>query len=286
MNSSNRKIFHKINVLIDSLIHGEFLYVIWGLSPVLFRMICHLGGKNGEKVYATYQKTYYEHFARIDEKNLVVGHYKDNEKYDYEKYLLSPIKNSTKKYIALDFGCGPGRMIKKMGKIFKRVDGVDISRNNILKAKVYTRNLHNQPIYYVNNGYDLREIPSKTYDLVYTTIAFHHIPIHKTRKKLLEEFYRILRPGGWVSLQMVYHNNLHTLPKHHKTSRWNENPYDANGTNGTYDVVITPKDLVNIKKDLRDINFKNFSFKLAPPPVSKEVGLYDKWIFLYAKKST
>ncbi|HCH59286.1 MAG: hypothetical protein UX80_C0002G0043 [Candidatus Amesbacteria bacterium GW2011_GWA2_47_11b] len=278
------ELYRKTSVFLDALVHREYLYLIWGLSPTLFRILCRVTGYKNTQIYAIYQKLYYEHFARIDEKNLVVGHFEANESYDYEKYLLKPFSENTKHIIALDFGCGPGRMVRRMSKFVNRVDGVDISENNITKAKIYTKNIRSKTKYFVNNGYDLAGIPSDTYDLVYTTIALHHIPIHKTRMNLIREFLRVLKIGGQISLQMVFQKNLKKLPPGHSFSCWRENPYDANGTNGTYDVVITPKSLKQVREDLRYVGFKNISFNLALPPVSKEVGLYDNWIFIYARK--
>ena len=68
-----------------------------------------------------------------DKKNdFVVGSYdKQNKWEDYDKYLMKYIDESFQEKIALDFACGPGRNIVKYNKWFKRIDGCDISENNI-----------------------------------------------------------------------------------------------------------------------------------------------------------
>ena len=64
----------------------------------------------------------------IGHPNNVVGNYGWHEKYPYEKYLLYRPSNENESVvdidntlIGIDFGCGPGRMVKRMSKFFKRV---------------------------------------------------------------------------------------------------------------------------------------------------------------------
>lgn len=274
---------NKFISLIDISLHGEILFMFWMISPKLLQTIFWIAGERDWQIYAHLQKVYYDHYARIDPINAVVGSFNEQESYPYEKYLLQPLLKPCSKFIVLDFGCGPGRMIKRLARIFKRVDGVDITPNNIIWAKKYVQKLHSQPNFYINNGYDLASIPANTYDFLYTTIALHHIPIYKTRINLLTEFHRVLKSKSWMSLQMVYKKSATRLPILHRAARWRENIYFANGTNGFYDVVITQPDLPIIREDLEKIGFKKVSFRFAPP-IPRKTSPYDNWIFIYAYK--
>ena len=62
------------------------------------------------KEYSNYCQTYDGSFERC------VGNWQAHEKYPYEKYLLEHYKGENFK--ALDFGCGIGRMIKRMLNVF------------------------------------------------------------------------------------------------------------------------------------------------------------------------
>jgi SAM-dependent methyltransferase len=112
---------------------------------------------------------------------------------------------NTRTKIALDFGCGPGRCIIKFNHVFKRIDGVDISptilekaRHDLNEAKIEIPNL------YVTNGKDLRDVPSDTYDVVYSIICMQHISCRDWRLSLYEEFRRVLKPNGYLTFQMGY----------------------------------------------------------------------------------
>jgi len=237
--------------------------------------------------YLKMQKaTYAKHFADGKSAKDIVGNYEWHERYPYEDYLLSDITNP-EAMLALDFGCGEGRMIRRMSVHFKRVDGVDISPDVIAAADCPGSRL------YVIDGQHLDGVPDDEYDLVYSTIAFQHIASCSVRKTLLKEFARVLRPGGRIALQTVYSDK----PK----SAWNDNSWNTwavenniqyqhvewtdpgenvTATNGLGDAVISPQSIGAVQRDFEEAGIKDFHYLIGPPP---HAWIGD-WIYLYGTK--
>jgi SAM-dependent methyltransferase len=238
--------------------------------------------------YAAMQKRYYSSVPAEDEamKQNVVGCYDAHEKYPYEDFLLSqfPAFYSTEGMLALDFGCGPGRMIRRLAPYFEQVDGVDISRTCLETARRWTGDLRKQPVLFENDGVTLSLVPSERYDFVYSTIAFHHIASYENRLSLLREMFRVLKPGGRIAIQMFYSSmDRSEWPAH---VQWRESNHDAERTNGYHDVRVNAEGLKQIEADLHEIGYDDFDFRMAPYPEAphpKPHGDTD-WVFIYAEK--
>lgn len=230
--------------------------------------------------YLDMQRSYYSvdpsHDTNMD---LLVGAFNYHENYPYETYLLENYPNPEGK-LALDFGCGPGRMIKRMSKFFKRVDGVDISAGMIGGARRRCSELENQPMLWVIDGKTFPGIPDETYDFVYCTISFHHICSYPIRMSLLSEFSRVLKKGGSICLQMMYTTFDRAAWQHHVD--WRESNHDAMATNGHHDVRITPDNLPQVEEDFKSVGLENFKYKLTVPPFPHETTT--DFIFVYAEK--
>jgi len=156
-----------------------------------------------EEKYTKMQLDWYNEKAKdwsVDNRDPVVGLYeKHNAHEDYGIYLFKDKETSGK--VCLDFGCGPGRNIDQFGDRFERMDGVDICPTLIQKAREW---LPPDPKLYVCNGRDLSVIDSDVYDFVMSTICLQHIAVHEIRCHYFEEFLRVLKPGGWICLQMGF----------------------------------------------------------------------------------
>lgn len=190
----------------------------------------------------------------------------------------------TSNMVALDFGCGPGRNIIKYWNRFKRIDGADISKTNVENVRVWAEynNIDvSEANFYHMNGIDLRDVPSDTYDIVFSTIAIQHICVYDIRRNIFEEFYRILKPGGLISIQMGFNGLAQwAVPAFSSVvATYFENKWDAQGTGGEADVIIT--DANDIKSDMEDIGFTNFFYRIGRcGPGDK----HNNWIFFRAYK--
>ncbi len=225
--------------------------------------------------YLKMQKAWYaKYFDEGKTAQDVVGNYEAHESYPYEKFLLWSFDPSDKR--ALDFGCGEGRMIRRLAPLFKRVDGVDISGDMIAAADCVGSCL------YLIDGQHLDGVPDDEYDLVYSTIAFQHVAAHSVRMGLLREFFRVLRPGGRLALQTV----ITVAPE----EEWTQPPFNHVGwrhsgegittSNGLADAMLTPNTLHEAQEDIESMGFVEFDHRVAPPPH----GHIGSWIYLYAQK--
>lgn len=157
---------------------------------------------------------------------------------------------------ALDFGCGPGRAMVRYRDRFDIIDGVDISPQNIDKAIEYLAWAGiSTPTFYANNGVDLEDVACDIYDVVFSIQVMPHIGVYDIRRNLLEEMYRVLKPGGWVCIQMGTGGKLSS-----KLAGYYENWWDAPGTNGKWGAHVS--DPSEPQKDLEEIGFKNFSYDI------------------------
>src|SRR6266436_8801474 len=114
---------------------GRLDYLLYKASPRFFHKTLAMLGYAADERYSRMQKTFYEGLATLSPES-VVGFFDAHEEFPYEDFLLrnAPRDGITTK-LALDFGCGMGRMIKRMSPYFERVDGVDIAKPNIEAAK-------------------------------------------------------------------------------------------------------------------------------------------------------
>ncbi|HEY0928809.1 MAG TPA: class I SAM-dependent methyltransferase [Gemmatimonas sp.] len=101
---------------------------------------------------------------------------------------------------ALDFGCGVGRLTQALATRFDRVTGVDIAES--MAAKARELNQHGGRVEYFANAVDnLRFLDDRSFDFVYSSITLQHVP-PPSNVRYVEEFLRILRPGGVAVFQV------------------------------------------------------------------------------------
>lgn len=234
-----------------------------------------------ENRYTEMQRSSYEAAARDwspENRDPVVGSFDAHNNWaDYDSYLFRDIWGTLGQKVVLDFGCGPGRNLVKYGGTFKRVDGVDIAQQNLDNAKRWV--LHNGGVpgnLYKNNGVDLAGVPSYSYEVVMSTICFQHICVYDIRKNYLREMFRVLKPGGTLTMQMGYGGKEGTGVQ---TALYLENKYEALTTNSGCDTVVMSSE--EIKSDLVEVGFQDFKSYIRP------VGPGDNhknWIFFSARK--
>ncbi len=101
---------------------------------------------------------------------------------------------------ALDFGCGLGRLTQALARHVDRVDGVDISENMLAQARALNP-FGDRCAFHLNDRDDLALFPDGVFDFVYSNITLQHMEPQYSRK-YIEEFFRVVRPGGGVMFQI------------------------------------------------------------------------------------
>ena len=239
--------------------------------------------------YIKMQFNHYEQAANkwsLENRNPVVGGYdKHNNWEDYDEYLFK--KFDTEDLVALDYGTGPGRNIIKFNDRFKRIDGVDIGKKNIENAKINLKNagIDNSNLY-VCDGKST-PIDDESYDVWFSVICLQHIACYDIRYSILQDAYRVLKPGGHICFQMGFggrntkSNNyrVYSTSKIILTAGYYDNDTHAITTNGFHDVSVTEDD--QIIKDLEKIGFKNILIDHRPTGPG---GTHKEWIFVQGTK--
>lgn len=240
--------------------------------------------------YAAMQARYYQRTAnKFDLKTVIergcdptVGSFHQlNAWSDYEEYWLKGLTGRTK--VALDFGCGPGRNIARWHHLFKRIDGVDICQQNLDNARVWIAANGLNPNNYVLKtcgGMGLAKVRDGTYDVVMSTLTLQHICVHRTRLKILKEFNRVLRGGGWITIQMGYGDGPNRRGGMRHSVPYFQNYPKADGTNGEWDTRV--EDPKFLEHDLDVAGFVDFEYWIRPKGPHEAV--HPNWIFFRARK--
>lgn len=228
--------------------------------------------------YLNMQHSYYDEYASqwsLNFRDPVVGSYDAHNAWsDYDEYLFKDF--DTRNMIALEYGCGPGRNLVKFANRFQRIDGIDISQINLDKAKI---NLEHNGISSVNlfhtTGDNLSAVADEQYDCAFAVICFQHICSHQIRFSILQDIYRVLKPGGYLCFQMGY-GGKEGIP----TAGYRDDVFEAISTNGHADVSITDE------KDLIDdlcavIGFKNYRSDIRPTGPGDN---HKNWIWVQVQK--
>lgn len=111
----------------------------------------------------------------------------------------------------LDIGCGIGRVLKALAPYFKELVGVDVSSEMIAQSKVWLKNYPNITTH-ETSGIDLQDFPDNHFDLVYSYVAFQHMP-RPVFERYLEETHRILQPHGYFLFQLPLGSFSDTSPE-------------------------------------------------------------------------
>jgi SAM-dependent methyltransferase len=99
---------------------------------------------------------------------------------------------------ALDLGCGHGRNAVFMASHGFSVEAVDYSQAAIEWARERVKETGTTVQLCHQSVFDLN-IRSGSYDLVYDSGCFHHLPPHR-RQRYVELVVDALKPGGWFGL--------------------------------------------------------------------------------------
>jgi len=101
--------------------------------------------------------------------------------------------------VALEIGCGMGRICLALSERFDRVIGVDISEEMLRRARELVPD--ERVDFRHTDGASLPEVADSSVDLVLTFTVFQHIPSVEVIRAYVQEAGRVLRPGGVFVLQ-------------------------------------------------------------------------------------
>lgn len=137
----------------------------------------------------------------------VVGTYELQEQFPYDANILKTFDKDTKDSVILEYGCGPGRNLKRLASRFKTVIGVDIGKGNLENARklLTLNNLNNFELYHTTG--DNIPLEDNYVDIVFAVICFQHICSYTIRSMILDDMVKVLKPGGTLVIQMGFNKD-------------------------------------------------------------------------------
>ncbi len=100
----------------------------------------------------------------------------------------------------LDIGCGIGRVLKPLAEHFHVLVGVDVASTMIAQSKAWLSEYPHITTF-DTSGVDLRDFEHDSFNLVYSYVAFQHMP-RPVFERYLGEINRVLTPEGYLALQL------------------------------------------------------------------------------------
>jgi len=96
--------------------------------------------------------------------------------------------------LAVEIGCGLGRICQALASRFDRVIGVDISPEMLKRAREFVEDPKVE--FVLGNGVSLEGVETASADLVVSFTVFQHIPSVSVICDYVTEAGRVLKPGG------------------------------------------------------------------------------------------
>jgi trans-aconitate methyltransferase len=194
----------------------------------------------------------------------VVGNYYWHEMFPYIPNLLKGIDDKLPARPAVaDFGGGPGRVLKRFQAFSSKIACIDVSRYALdYFLGAYAGD--DRVAAYESSGMDVGDTPDDSFDLIYSTISFQHIPSWTIRRNILRGVHNALRKDGWISFQMGFNPDYTAGRWSHDTqhAEYDTDYWDAKATNGHADCVINKRTLEVMMTDFGEI-FSDVSFHLV-----------------------
>jgi ubiquinone/menaquinone biosynthesis C-methylase UbiE len=98
--------------------------------------------------------------------------------------------------VLLDAGCGQGKSLRQLTQVFapSRLLGVDADPDSLTTSRAEARNL-GIDVELLGSDCAALQLPDASIDLLFCHQTFHHLV---EQEKALAEFYRVLKPGGYL----------------------------------------------------------------------------------------
>jgi 2-polyprenyl-3-methyl-5-hydroxy-6-metoxy-1,4-benzoquinol methylase len=133
--------------------------------------------------------------------------------------------NDSKDMKILEIGCGNGRLLIHMSKIFGTIYGVDVSNYMIDQCSINIKEISNCKIQ-KNSGSDLSMFADNFFNFCYSYIVFQHIPEKNIINNYFQEVSRVLESGGIFRIQ------LNGMDEKIEINTWN-------GVHFTHDEIVS-----------------------------------------------
>jgi SAM-dependent methyltransferase len=105
--------------------------------------------------------------------------------------------------MALDFGCGVGRLTRALAPHFERTYGLDVASTMIAQARrVDETRGRSGAEFALHEGEDLSRYESGSIDFLLCLLVLQHLPSREAIVVYLREFVRVLSPGGVAVVQL------------------------------------------------------------------------------------
>lgn len=104
--------------------------------------------------------------------------------------------------IALELGCGAGRLTKRLSADFVNVIAVDVSEGMLAYARVHIPHANINWI-----RYDGEKLPveDESVDAVFSCHVLQHYPSNFEQRAAFKEIYRVLKQGGSIMIHLPLH---------------------------------------------------------------------------------
>ena len=113
----------------------------------------------------------------------------------------APLVRLRERRLAVDFGCGVGRLTRALATRYAQAIGVDISPSMLEQARAL--NAHIPNVRFVENAAPRLEfLADGSVDFLYSVLTLHHIPA-PLQRAYVGEFLRVLAPEGLAVFQIA-----------------------------------------------------------------------------------
>ncbi len=173
----------------------------------------------------------------------------DKSGYDYTKYWIGrQYEDIAEKAVLrsllpqqgqhiLDVGGGFGRLLKIYTPRFKQVTILDYSQNNLQHAREFAQEIGFSHLNTVQGDAYSLPFNESTFDTVVMVRVLHHL---NNPKQVFQEIYRVLKPNGWLILEMANKINLRASLRAWRNQNWQFRQqtepvhHQVNHTNGIF----------------------------------------------------
>jgi ubiquinone/menaquinone biosynthesis C-methylase UbiE len=153
----------------------------------------------------------------------------------------------------LDLGCGTGRHVIFLAEKGFELYGLDIAEEGIKLAKSRLKEKGLKANLKIGSFYEKLPYEDNFFDAIISNHAFHHAGIEEIRKAI-SEVYRILKPGGYIFLDLRKRRVRKYDPKRPIIEKYGKQKVSYR--------LIAPRTYVPIEGDEKDLPHYLFSREL------------------------